>query len=428
VASCSLHPGGLFNAYEAIARLERLDAVLHLGDYIYEYGAAPNDYGMAVGAKLGRVPEPAREIVSLADYRQRHAQYKADPDLQAAHARAPWICVWDDHESANDCWVGAAENHDEGEGDWASRKAAALQAYYEWMPIREPQAGGMREAINRSFDFGDVATLMMVETRLLARTQPLELPKDMPMTTGPDGKPRPDLQAFAARLNAPDRQLMGAAQEAWLGSELKRSRAEGRRWQVLGNQVIMARVRIPDAQAMMTPEQWSGVLAGLDPDVAERVRQAVGLAKLGVPMSLDSWDGYPAVRERVYAMVKEAKASAITLTGDSHAFWVNELKDASGQRVGAEFGTTAVTSPSWGDAMPGFDLGKLVAAGNEEVVLNDQRSKGFLKLTLTREAATAELIAVSTHLAKPFTTRTVATYRVTPGTDGGVSAPTAASA
>ncbi|MEH6665476.1 MAG: alkaline phosphatase D family protein, partial [Brevundimonas sp.] len=117
VASCQLHPGGLFNAYEAMAGLERLDAVVHLGDYIYEYGAGTDDYGMVTGAALNRVPEPAHEIVSLDDYRRRHAQYKTDADLQAAHARAPFICVWDDHEVANDSWTAGAQNHqprDEG--------------------------------------------------------------------------------------------------------------------------------------------------------------------------------------------------------------------------------------------------------------------------------------------------------------------------
>ena len=142
VVSCQLYPGGLFNAYDALSKLERLDAVVHLGDYIYEYGAAADDYGMTSGAALNRAPQPPHEIVTLADYRTRHAQYKTDPDLQAAHARAPFICVWDDHEVANDTWMTGAENHQPAtEGDFATRKAAALRAYYEWMPIREPKAG-----------------------------------------------------------------------------------------------------------------------------------------------------------------------------------------------------------------------------------------------------------------------------------------------
>jgi alkaline phosphatase D len=139
VASCSLYPGGYFNAYEAIARLPRVDAVLHLGDYIYEYG--PEGYGYDTGKLLNRFPDPPHDIVTLEDYRRRHACHKADAQLQAAHARAPWIVVWDDHETANDSFRDGAENHDpdKGEGDWNARKAAAIKAYYEWMPIREPK-------------------------------------------------------------------------------------------------------------------------------------------------------------------------------------------------------------------------------------------------------------------------------------------------
>jgi alkaline phosphatase D len=147
-----LYPNGYFNAYDAIAKLPRVDAVLHLGDYIYEYGAAPDDYGMASPTAKTRVPDPPREILSLSDYRRRHALYKTDPALQAAHARAPWIVVWDDHETADNSWLGGAENHQPaptsqgGEGDWAKRKAAGIKAYYEWMPIREPAAGTLPEA------------------------------------------------------------------------------------------------------------------------------------------------------------------------------------------------------------------------------------------------------------------------------------------
>jgi len=140
IASCALYPGGYFNAYQAIADLPRVDAVLHLGDYIYEYAA--DGYGAETGRKLNRLVRPAHEIVSLADYRNRHAQVKSDPQLQAAHARAPWIVVWDDHETANNSWTDGAENHKPDQGSWNRRKAAAIKAYYEWMPIREPDGGG----------------------------------------------------------------------------------------------------------------------------------------------------------------------------------------------------------------------------------------------------------------------------------------------
>ena len=137
VASCSNFPFGYFNAYEAIARDESVEFVLHLGDYLYEYG--PDGYGGGIGAQLGRQHNPPREMVSLADYRQRHAQYKADPQSRAMHAAHPLIPLWDDHESTNNPWLGGAENHQPAaEGSWQTRRSVSLQAWYEWMPVREP--------------------------------------------------------------------------------------------------------------------------------------------------------------------------------------------------------------------------------------------------------------------------------------------------
>ncbi|MGA0546709.1 alkaline phosphatase D family protein [Brevundimonas sp. VNH65] len=417
VASCQLYPGGLFNAYEAMARLERLDAVVHLGDYIYEYGAEPGDYGMATGAALNRTPEPAHEIVSLDDYRRRHAQYKSDPDLQAAHARAAFICVWDDHEVTNDAWASGAQNHQpETEGDYSARKATALRAYYEWMPIRERP---VREGINRSFHFGDLASLMMVETRLTGRSEQLDYAKDLSFTAGPNGRPVPDVAAFEAKRTEASRDLMAEAQRTWLRDELRASRSAGRPWQVLGNQVVMARVAGPNVAAQMTPEQVQGFLAALPEGVRAQVAMSVELFRLGLPFNLDAWDGYPTARERLYALFAEAEVQPIVLAGDSHAFWINELKDQSGTPRGVEFGTSSISSPSpgdfLGDALP---LGPALTATNPEVRFCDQRSKGFTLLTLTPEAATAELIAVSTIMAKPFDVRTVKTGRVTRGVEG----------
>ncbi|MBU2272458.1 MAG: alkaline phosphatase D family protein, partial [Alphaproteobacteria bacterium] len=257
VASCQLYPGGLFNAWDAVSKLERLDAVVHLGDYIYEYGAEPDAYGMASGAPLGRIPEPAHEIVSLADYRQRHAQYKSDPQLQAAHARAPWIVSWDDHETANNSWMGGAENHSpETEGDWNTRKANALKAYFEWMPIRDPAPGGSFEAMNRSFQFGDLASLIMLETRLTARDDQLDYGRDLDVVDG-----QPDVAGFRAKINDPARRMMSEAQEAWLAKELTDSVQAGRPWQVLGNQVVMARMDVPSPRATLGEEAIAAAIA-----------------------------------------------------------------------------------------------------------------------------------------------------------------------
>lgn len=409
VASCQLHPGGLFNAWDAVSKLERLDAVIHLGDYIYEYGAEADAYGMDTGARLNRTPVPAHEIVTLADYRQRHAQYKSDPDLQAAHARAAFICVWDDHEVANDTWTGGAENHTpETEGDFLTRKAAALKAYFEWMPIREPEGGLSEAAIYRSFDFGDLASLLMVETRLTARTEPLTYAKDMPMTAA-----GPDLAAFEAKRNDPARDLLGDGQRGWIRETLAASKAAGRPWQVLGNQVVMARVQGPDISKLASRLEIMALMARLKPEVRTQVQQAQQLFSLGVPFNLDSWDGYPAGRERLYAAFAEAGVEPIVLAGDSHAFWVNDLKDASGRRAAVEFGTSAISSPSPGDHVPGVPLGAALNAANEEVVLCDQSAKGYVLLTLTPEQAKAELRTVSTILQRPYRERVLKTFTVT---------------
>ena len=413
VVSCQLYPGGLFNAYDALSKLDRLDAVVHLGDYIYEYGAEPSDYGMSSGAALGRVPQPPHEIVSLADYRMRHAQYKSDPDLQAAHARAPFICVWDDHEVANDAWMMGAENHQaETEGDFATRKAAALRAYYEWMPIREPKAGALNEAINRSFDFGDLATLTMVETRLLARGEQMTF-ADIPKTA----EGAPDVAAFEALRLAPDRDLLGERQRQWIGETLSRSKAAGRPWQILGNQVVMAKVKGPDISRMMPPEQIQQMLASLADDVRPQIEAAIQLFKLGLPFNLDSWDGYPAGRERLYETFAAADVAPIVLAGDSHAFWVNELHDNAGARRAVEFGTSSISSPSPGDHVGGLPLGVALSAANPEVKFCDQTSKGYVLLNVTRDQVVGELWAVSTIAAKPYELKKVKTFAVSPQGD-----------
>lgn len=419
VASCSLYPNGYFNAYDAIAKLDRVDAVLHLGDYIYEYGGAAKDYGMNSPTAKSRAPEPIHEIVSLADYRARHAQYKTDPALQAAHARAPWIVVWDDHETANDSWIGGAENHDpKTEGDWAARKAAALKAYYEWMPIRDAGPQTLPEAAWRGFQFGDVASLLMVETRLTARTQELDYDVDMPIVDG-----KPDIAAFTAKWKDPAHRMMGEKQEQWLASQVGASTKAGTAWQVLGNQVVMARVAPPDLKKTMGAEAYEAMLAKLPEYAHKRVAQSVAMAAYDIPSNLDAWDGYPADRQRVYDILTAAKARPIVLAGDSHMFWANELwNDAGDKRVAAEFGATSVTSPGYGDVLPGVPLGEAFAQRNKEVKYAHPSAKGYLLLTLEHGKATGELIAVSTIVDTKYETSVLKRFVVTPASDGGVEA------
>ncbi|KQT31831.1 alkaline phosphatase [Sphingomonas sp. Leaf412] len=403
VASCQLY-AGLFNACAAIARLDRVDAVVHLGDYIYEYG--PEGYGADVAKKTGRVVEPAHEIVTLDDYRRRHAQLKRDADMQAAHARAAFICVWDDHEVANDGWMHGAENHTPAtEGDWDKRKAAAMQAYFEWMPIRDPLPGQPWAAINRSFDFGDLATLVMVETRLLARDRQVA-PKGA-------GIAPEDYAPMMAERAQPTRDLLGPKQLAWVERTLATSVAAGRPWQVLGNQVVMARVAGPDIERQLGPARFATLLATLPAMWRARLAASIASYRAGLPFNFDSWDGYPAARERLYAAFRRAKARPIVLSGDSHAAWANDLHDDAGRLVAAELGATAITSPSYGSLIPG--IGTLIAEANPEVRYCDQDAKGFLLLTLTPSAATAEFRTVSTVIAKPFAEATAKRVRIDAG-------------
>lgn len=471
VVSCASFPHGFFNAYEALARREDIDVVLHLGDYIYEYGLA--GYGGDTATQLGRVPSPEVECTRLADYRARHAQYKTEAELQAAHALAPWITVWDDHETANNSFSTGAENHQANEGEWANRKQAALQAYYEWMPIRDPEPGRAFEAINRSYQFGDLLTLIMVETRLLARTEQLDYARELPIemqrwnfanpsapvalrpteadtpamqrfpavyeTVGQEMRPvldwrraqgliaavpnlpagfyiSPDRAALDALLNAPGRELMGQAQEQWLADELTRSK-QGSVWQLLGNQILMAKVDAPDLSA--TPAPLAAALERLSPGITQLLK----LTRFPFPLNTDAWDGYPQARMRVLQSIRAAGGNTIVLTGDTHTAWANEIDDGSG-RVAVELGTTSITSPSDGDYFTpaGIDFAAGVRERNPEVKWNDPLHRGYLVLTLTPAQATAEFFSVSTILSKTFEEERAAAFTIAPDDAPGIGA------
>ncbi len=394
VVSCSNWPFGYFNAYREIAKRgssgERIDAIIHLGDYIYEYGVT--GYGGTVGKELGRNHEPASEIVTLADYRARYAQYRSDPDLQAAHAIAPWFCTWDDHETANNSYAAGAENHQpETEGSWTERKAAAVQCFLEWMPIRDPAPGRPREAIFRKFDIGDLATIFVLESRLIARG--VDLTIDEVGLAAPNEK-QAVANGIMAKVNDPARTLLGPEQEAWLADGLKASVASGKKWQVLGNQVTMARVKMPDLEKGLPPEKYA--------KVSEGSKRFWSSAKYGLPWNLDSWSGFPRSRERLYESARAANAKLVTLTGDTHTAWANELRDNSGQSRGVEFGCTSVTSNGAGDSMPFEELNWLMSEANDEVLYYNAFSKGFTLLTLKADQVEAEFVKVSTIRSRDY--------------------------
>lgn len=409
VASCSLFPNGYFNAYRAIANLRELDAVVHLGDYIYEYGAADDDYGMKNGKKLGRIPSPPHEIVSLSDYRMRHAQYRTDPDLQAAHARAPWICVFDDHEIANNPWTSGAQNHnpEKGEGDFYARKAAALKAWREWMPVRDPRPNLPAETIYRSFRFGKIAELVMLETRFLARTKELDFFKDLALKTDSSGHKVPDYEGMWAKINDPARELLGAEQRDFIANTLNASVQNDVTWQVIGNQVIMTKTKGPDIKKALGEGTVKTLMAAMPDDIKSVIGAMMGLYSDGnsFPWNLDAWDGYAAERERFYDMVKAAKARAIVVSGDSHTAWANNLTDANGAHVAVELGVTSITSPTrWLDSwLPDLQLAKAIEDQNEDIIGCDDDHNGFVRLTMTKDKMVGDWMAVSTIVNTDYT-------------------------
>ncbi|MEX2662909.1 MAG: alkaline phosphatase D family protein [Vicinamibacterales bacterium] len=366
VASCSNLPQGYFNAYRGIANRADLDAVLHLGDYYYEYANAR--YGD--GTRFGRIPAPNKEITSLEDYRTRHAQYKTDPDLQDAHRLHPWITVWDDHEITNNTWRDGAQNHnpDQGEGDWTARKHAAIRAYYEWMPIRE-QGAPSQARIYRTFRFGGLADLIMLDTRVVARDQ--------------QAAQRDQLGV----IEDPRRSLLGRAQEAWLFGELQKSRARGARWQVLGQQVMFA-----------------------------------PMAPWGQPSgNTDAWDGYRPARDRVVDFLEtHDMRNAVVLTGDVHSSWAYDIaKDpwgaydaGTGRGTRAiELVTPSITSPSGWNAATAADRLRQLKAARPHLRWADGLSHGYVVLNLERDALQSDWFGVPTiesrtseeHFVKGFT-------------------------
>lgn len=349
VVSCSNYPFGYFNVYAAIAGRDDLDAVLHLGDYLYEY--ANGQYGD--GTELGRLPDPPdREMVALADYRARHAIYKTDPDLQALHRQHPMIAVWDDHELTNDAWTGGAQNHQpEEEGDWPTRRAAALRAYREWMPIRERAGDTLSLVVHRSLRYGDLLDLVMLDTRLVGRDQQ------------PDWKNDDDWEKVA---RDPARSLLGAAQEQWLARTLEQSRDDGIAWRVLGQQTLMAQLR---------PRS------------------------LGDWLNMDMWDGYVGARERLLGHLSSAQIDdVIVLTGDIHSSWAFELSaDPWSDRapVAVELVTPAVSSPPPVPPEHAAERESGMPKDHPHLRYVELRRRGFLLLDLDHDRAVARWLYIA---------------------------------
>ncbi|OQW44656.1 MAG: alkaline phosphatase [Proteobacteria bacterium SG_bin5] len=385
VFSCSNMAFGYFNAYAHAADQGDVDLAIHLGDYFYEY--APGVYPSLEQSVGGRVPAPANELLALADYRLRYASYRADPDLQRLHAALPWLVQWDDHESANDSWEGGAENHTPNEGDWNARRAAAIQAYREWMPVSDaPWA---------RYQIGALATLFRTETRLLGRTRPPELRS---LLGGLD--PRATLVKFRdTAWQDPAATMMGTTQEAWLAHELRRSVAAGTPWQVVNFGTIMGETRLP-------PEAKDWIAADAPARAKAYVTAGLLASSVGLPFNFDNWGGYPAARRRFLRDAQAAGANLVLLSGDSHNGWAYDLAQ-EGKPAGVEFAGQGVTSPgieSGVNADPAMVAAALVRA-NPELKWCDTSRRGYMLLTLTPDQSRNDWVFVDSVRERRATAR-----------------------
>lgn len=334
LASCASWPCGYFNAYANLARRD-LDLVVHVGDYLYE-----ND-SVSLTAKAVRAHRPPGPLHTLDDYRRRHAQYRTDPDLQALHARHPMVAAWDDHEVAGGAWRDGATAHRPGvHGAWAERRAAAVQAYLEWVPVRTGGAGW--GSVHRRVGLGPLADIVMLDTRLIGRDRPAA-----------DGK-------AVLRLAYGDRALLGEAQWRWLEAQLTVAAAAKPRWLLLGNQVVLAPVR------------------------------ALGLGG-GRGINPSQWDGYPAERERLYRLLRSTgwASDVAVLSGDLHSSWASNLP------VGAEFVGPSVTTDAFAKTVLPFTAAARPAAWwfraqNPHVRMADLRRHGYVIVDVTPDHLQAD--------------------------------------
>jgi len=419
VISCANYPTGYFNVYNLAAQQNDLDAVLHLGDYIYEY--ARGEYGSDNAEALDRQVLPATELFTLSDYRTRYAQYHSDPDLQLLHSKVPFISVWDDHEVANDAWRDGAENHNDNEGSYEQRKLSALQAYFEWLPIR-PWSEGNYEEIYRHFAFGDLVDLYMLDTRVLARDKQLDYADYF------DGSIFFDETTFNQDLYETERTMLGAEQLQWLEDSVTINTA---RWQLLGQQVLMGEMKLPGAVALnvMSIAEYAELaplallaarIAANDPTLTteEEAYYTANAEKLttdvvnqlsfpDLPYNLDAWDGYATERDKVLEIFNAASKNLVVLAGDTHNAWANDLSNADQTIVGVEFAVSSITSPGLEYTIGTNDT--VVEATEESLVsLIDNlkyvnvKDRGFLTLTFTQDKVQSQWHFVDTILSDQY--------------------------
>ncbi|PAZ09275.1 alkaline phosphatase [Streptomyces sp. SA15] len=381
VVSCANWEAGHFSAYRHLAARGDLDAWLHLGDYIYEYGTG--EYGTR--DTVVRPHAPTHEILTLADYRTRHGRYKTDPDLKALHAAAPVVAIWDDHEIANDAWSGGAENHTEGaEGAWSARQAAAKQAYFEWMPVRTAVAG----TTYRRLRFGKLADLSLLDLRSFRSQQ---------------------VAVGNGSVDDPDRTLTGRAQLDWLKAGLK---ASDTTWRLVGNSVMISPFAI----------------GSLTADLLKPLAELLGLPKEGLALNTDQWDGYTDDRRELLAHLRSnAIRNTVFLTGDIHMAWANDVPVDAGTyplsaSAATEFVVTSVTSDNLDDIVKAPEgtisaiAAPIIKAANRHVRWVDTDRHGYGVLDLTADRAQMDYYVLSDRTKPDATSSWARSYRTRSGT------------
>ncbi|MFE5401095.1 alkaline phosphatase D family protein [Streptomyces sp. NPDC056580] len=381
VVSCANWEAGYFAAYRHLAARSDLDAWLHLGDYIYEYKSG--EY--AARGTIVRPHAPANEILTLADYRTRHAKYKTDPDLQALHLKAPVIAIWDDHEFADNAWSGGAVNHTEGaEGTWSARQAAAKQAYFEWMPVRPAIAG----TTYRRLRFGKLADLSLLDLRSFRSQQ---------------------AETASGSVDDPDRTLTGRAQLDWLKAGLK---ASDTRWRLVGNSVMISPFAV----------------GSLSADLLKPLAKLLGLPQEGIAVNTDQWDGYTDDRRELLAHLRSnAIGNTVFLTGDIHMAWANDVPVDAGTyplsaSAATEFVVTSVTSDNLDDIVKAPEgtvsavAAPVIKAANRHVHWVDTDRHGYGVLDITADRAQMDYYVLSDRTDANATSTWVRSYRTRSGT------------
>jgi alkaline phosphatase D len=353
VVACSNYQSGYFNAYRDIVNKNDVDAVIHLGDYYYEYG--PDDFDPGIDSS--RLQEPYKEVTTLEDYRLRHSFYKLDPDLRAIHQQYPFITVWDDHESANDSWSGGAQNHtDSVEGYWNDRKEFSRQSYFEWMPIRDVHSSV--DTIHRVIPMGNLVDLIMIDSRLEGRQQQL----------GTSG----------AAVTDTNRTMLGQQQLDWFKQQLSNSTAK---WKLIGNQVMISPLKVA-----------------------------------GIAVNQDQWDGYPAERTKILSHIKNNNINnVVVLTGDIHTSWANDLPvDPGSYNSGTGAGSVAVeyvcTSITSGSFITFTVPVSIIQVFNPYIKYAELSKRGYLLLDVTNQKVQGDWIYMSTITSKNYTASTAASW------------------